>query len=302
MPDAITVVITTKDRPDYLRQALESVTHQTVAPKVIIVDDGSITPVVDQLERSATSSCTILRNACSAGVSAARNQGAEAATDTTWLVFLDDDDWLDPRFCEAILNRIADQSAQADFIWSSRVKFYEEHQRSKLELACTDAEMNSDSSDEKVLTALMEATCSGMAFKRSAFLEVGGFDENLTVTEDRDLTFKLLSRQYTGRPENNAKLYFRIHGGPRLSRDEKKATQARSDLLVIERYRSFLEQHPGMAERFLGRVSKRLWDNQFRDEALRIIKLQCQIAPFSIRARKRQLLWSLANVIGNRPV
>lgn len=293
MPSQFTVVITTKNRPDYLREAIDSVVRQSPhhLAKIVIVDDGSDTPVFQQLAGNKPGICEILRNEQSVGVSAARNQGIDA-TSTDWLIFLDDDDWL----AESFLGEIAAATETAnppDFIWSSRTMVYEDKGVHVPKHASASYRQRDSQNADMVLAGLFDATTSGMAFRRSSLLQVGGFDPGLTVSEDRDLIFKLLDSGYHARPEKGAMLFFRIHDGPRLSLDEKIERQAKADLTVIRRHRSFLSNHPILANRFLGRVAKRLWESGFYQEAINVNSLQCRISPFSFRARKRQLGWYL---------
>lgn len=126
MPTQFTVIITTKNRPGYLREAIDSVLQQKSShqAKIVIVDDGSDVPVCQQVEDYYHDCCMILRNDESVGVSAARNQGIQA-TDTEWLIFLDDDDWL----AEDFLVKMADTTEATpppDFIWPSRTMVYED--------------------------------------------------------------------------------------------------------------------------------------------------------------------------------
>lgn len=299
MPTLFTVVITTKNRPEYLREAVDSVLRQdiTYLAKLVIVDDGSDIPVSDQLAGIQSDVCEILRNRQSVGVSAARNQGTSSAS-TEWLIFLDDDDWLADDFLDSMAAKIGTANPP-DFIWPSRTMFFEDTgvEIPKHAPLCSTDTRGSDS----ILAGLLDATTSGMAFRRSSLIDIGGFDEKLTVSEDRDLIFKLLSKGYRASPEHAAMLFFRIHGGPRLSLDEKTERQAKADLTVISRHQLFLSDHPILASRFLGRVAKRLWENRFYREAIKVTSLQCRISPFSLRARKRQIGWYLMAMFRSRP-
>jgi glycosyltransferase involved in cell wall biosynthesis len=299
MPTLFTVVITTKNRPEYLREAVDSVLRQdsNYLAKLVIVDDGSDIPVSDQLHDLQSNDWEVLRNDQSVGVSAARNQGARAAK-SAWVIFLDDDDWLEDNFISAI-TATAEGENPPDFIWSSRTMVFEDKNVEIPKQAPSCSSLEAGNSDA-VLAGLLDATSSGMAFRRESLIEVGGFDERLTVSEDRDLIFKLLSEGYRASPAQAAILFFRIHGGPRLSLDEKAERQAQADLTVICRHRPFLFEHPVLANRFLGRVAKRLWDNRFYREAINVTSLQCRISPFSMRARKRQIGWYLMAMFRSR--
>lgn len=86
----ISVVIPTYGRPQYLPDALESVKAQSYTSwECIVVDDCSPEPV------STPEWVRLIRHRRNMGPGAARNTGlAHAAGDL--IMFLDDDDWLDP--------------------------------------------------------------------------------------------------------------------------------------------------------------------------------------------------------------
>jgi len=98
-PDAgrplVTVVITTYDRPSYLRDCVESVLEQTYEPiELVVVDDCSDTPASETLADVDTDSLAgyrCVRHSTNRGVNAARNTGVEAGTGS-YVAFLDDDD------------------------------------------------------------------------------------------------------------------------------------------------------------------------------------------------------------------
>src|SRR5215213_295324 len=90
-PDA-TIIIPTRDRPDWLpRTLLSALEQQGTEAEIIVVDDGSTTPVSERLTREAQSRLRVLRNPSSLGVARARNRGIDEARGE-WIAFLDDDD------------------------------------------------------------------------------------------------------------------------------------------------------------------------------------------------------------------
>jgi glycosyltransferase involved in cell wall biosynthesis len=98
-----TIAITTHDRPDLLRRAVDSALAQSVRDlEVIVVDDGSAEPVI--MDRS-DSRLRVLRNDRPLGVSAARNRGLWAARGH-WVTFTDDDDELLPEMLQASLEAV----------------------------------------------------------------------------------------------------------------------------------------------------------------------------------------------------
>ncbi|MCG8516929.1 MAG: glycosyltransferase family 2 protein [Pseudomonadales bacterium] len=288
-PHQFSIIVTTKNRDQYLQQALDSILAQTrAAAEVVIVDDGSDVAVVDRLPGSER--FQHVRHANSLGVSAARNAGARAAR-SDWLVFLDDDDWLADDFLEHITAFLEGACKPTAFIWSGKTKVFE--RKGKRVPVLLPAVPTDHPPSPQDWASLMDVTCSGMAFNREAFLAAGGFDEQLTMTEDRDLMFRLLAAGVVGFPCPSANLFFRIHDGSRLSNEGHRRVGAESDLTVLQRHQTFLDKHPVLAERFMGRVAKRLWDAGYYDEAIAINQRLCHITPGSQRGRRRQFLWAL---------
>jgi glycosyltransferase involved in cell wall biosynthesis len=97
------VVITTYNRPSYLRQAVETVLDQTYERvELVVVDDHSETPAREALREVPVDSFVefnCIRHARNRGVNAARNTGIEAATGE-YIAFLDDDDQWEPEKLE----------------------------------------------------------------------------------------------------------------------------------------------------------------------------------------------------------
>jgi GT2 family glycosyltransferase len=88
------VIIPVYNSAKTLPRALESVIEQTwPAHEIVVVDDGSTDNSV-QVAKGFGSKVRVIQQS-NAGVSAARNRGAESATGD-WLAFLDADDWYYP--------------------------------------------------------------------------------------------------------------------------------------------------------------------------------------------------------------
>lgn len=91
----VSVVITTYNRPSYLRDAVESVLEQRYeAIELIVVDDHSETDTraaIAALDVSSLTEFQYIRHDENRGANAARNTGIEAATGE-YVAFLDDDD------------------------------------------------------------------------------------------------------------------------------------------------------------------------------------------------------------------
>jgi len=92
MPCKLSVIIPTYNRADLLVEAVRSVRRQTVQGiEIIVVDDGSTTPVAKRL-KGFKDICVVRQENC--GLSAARNAGLKKASGD-FIALLDDDDlWL----------------------------------------------------------------------------------------------------------------------------------------------------------------------------------------------------------------
>lgn len=103
----VSVVIPTYDRPDRLLGAVESVLKQTYEPiEVLVVDDHSPTPVIEQLDGELSrrfdrgKRLQIVRHEENRGANSARNTGIRESTGN-YVAFLDDDD----RWCSEKVER-----------------------------------------------------------------------------------------------------------------------------------------------------------------------------------------------------
>ena len=107
------VVITTYNRLDLLKRAINSVLNQTVECEVIIADDCSSDSTSDyvkalrkQLSPSQQQRFIYLRNSTNSGHAATVNAGVTRASGE-WIKFLDDDDYLENNCLEEMQRAIA---------------------------------------------------------------------------------------------------------------------------------------------------------------------------------------------------
>ena len=121
MPITIAAVIPTCDRPDLLVRSVASVLAQTSpADEVIVVDNGTH-PVPDGV---VPEHVRVLRIAPRAGVSAARNAGAAAAS-CEYVAFLDDDDYWDVDYLAEVRASVNQHAGVADVILGRKDREFE---------------------------------------------------------------------------------------------------------------------------------------------------------------------------------
>ncbi|NEQ63663.1 MAG: glycosyltransferase family 2 protein, partial [Moorea sp. SIO4A1] len=107
------VVITTYNRLDLLKRAIESALAQTFPCEIVIVDNGSSDGTEDYVQersealtRAGEQSLVYHRNSDNRGHSKAVNKGVELASGD-WIKLLDDDDYLARNCIEEMADAIA---------------------------------------------------------------------------------------------------------------------------------------------------------------------------------------------------
>ena len=191
----VSVIVPVKDRAEELRRCLESL-HRLAYPKnrleILVVDDGS----ADHGPRAARSlGARVLSSGGSGlGPAAARNRGASAATGEI-LAFLDSDCLASERWLADLVEAFADPTVAAV---GGRV----DGLRTASALDRYEAGMSSLSLGGRGRSAGLGSdtfylpSCN-LLVRREAFLEVGGFREELHVGEDVDLSWRLRDRGFT---------------------------------------------------------------------------------------------------------
>ena len=127
----VTAVVTTYDRPDHLRAAVESVREQTYDNvELVVVDDHSETPartVLADVPLDSLAAHRIVRHETNRGANAARNTGIDAAGGE-YVAFLDDDDrWLPKKLARQVHAIEASDDAGVAYTGIRRVLPDEEH-------------------------------------------------------------------------------------------------------------------------------------------------------------------------------
>lgn len=245
MSEKISIVIPTSRRPDLLRAALFSVANQVVRPAEVVIVCDSCDPISMDGIRSDFQARRLV---CDRpfGASAARNMGACAATGE-WLAFLDDDDWWLPEYLSAL--RQATERSRLDVVCTSFLAA--DHRGIFPEKAAP-----ADLSKADFFSSNPGFRGSNLFIRRSVFLELGGFAENLPAFNDMDLGLRLSASpglRYLGIAERM--VVFRNHTGPRLT--------SRHSRYVRAALPQFLARHgptmtPSQRRAFAMRL-KRLW-------------------------------------------
>ena len=183
----VSVVIPTRNRPEMLGAAIDSVLAQTFTDyEIVVVINGPDNPSTPKTSEVATSTgCRIVRLE-RAGIAVALNAGVEAARGE-WIAFLDDDDLWESNRLEDEL-KVAD-AAVADLVFCNIVKF-------DATLSALEPPLRPPSGvsiAEAMTLKNYGGGCSPAMARRAAILDVGGFDEKLN-SPDWDLWMRLAWR------------------------------------------------------------------------------------------------------------
>ena len=191
----VSVIIPFFNLSEHLSAALASVRAQTYTNiEAIILDDGSTEPaapaLLQQIQREwhGPGPLRVIRQE-NRGLSAARN-AAVAAARGEWLVPLDADDMLDPRFIELALAAATRDPALT--LVTSWMSCFEESP-DKPTVAYSPIGLDRD----LLAVANVASSCTAL-LRRDAVLAAGGYDESLPAFEDWDLYCTLAEREGGG--------------------------------------------------------------------------------------------------------
>lgn len=184
---AFSIVITTFNRLEWLKRAVDSALAQTLPAQVVIADNAS-TDGTEAYVKSLGSRIVYVRNATNLHHAGAVNAGIKAATGD-WIKLLDDDDYLAPTCLEVMADALARhpqavicscQAAQVDSgghelsrtaAWGPGRVFY-------IPQAAIHYGM--------LLEQVPFGTPVQVAIRRDALLQSGGWDVTMTSCDDID--------------------------------------------------------------------------------------------------------------------
>lgn len=201
----IAVVIPCRNLGRFVLDALGSVHAQTrPASEIIVVDDGSDDTYTQHVLTSASKSGTYVVRTPHRGVAAARNLGIRL-TSAPYLVLLDADDELTPRYLER-LGGVLDVQSTLDFI-TCTLQAFGDADYAWTPPPCT-----------LIHTLARGGPHVSSMFRRRVWDAVGGFDETLEGYEDTDFWLNALRQGYQGDVIAEPLLRYRVRGDSRYAR------------------------------------------------------------------------------------
>ncbi|MCS3748875.1 glycosyltransferase involved in cell wall biosynthesis [Salinibacter ruber] len=210
-----TVVITTKDRKDDLRRAVQSAVEQTAGPEILVVDDGSEDGTSEMI-REEFPDVRVHRAEESAGYIIRRNQGAEMAKGSIVFSIDDDAEFSSPRIVEQVL-------AEFDHprIGAVAIPYVDVKRESGVQQKAPEGE-------GRYCTSTFRGTA--YALRRDLFLRQGGYREHLVHQgEEMDYCIRMLDSGYAVRL--GCSDIIKHYESPRRSLDRMDFYGRRNDVL-----------------------------------------------------------------------
>jgi len=166
-PNKISIIIACYNDHSFIDQAVESAINQTYNNKeIIIIDDGSNAQTKKALKK-LESKIDLLITQENAGVSAARNNGIEAAKGD-YILILDSDDYFEPTFCKKAI-KILEQNKDVKVV-SCYARWFKNYRNFKIHKPKGGGIKNYLISNSSIGNAL---------FRKIDWENVGGYDEKM---------------------------------------------------------------------------------------------------------------------------
>ena len=186
----VSAIITTHNRKELLKRAIESVLSQTYKDMECIVVDDASTDGTGELCKSYPIQYIYIPKEKSKGGNYARNLGIKASSGI-YCAFLDDDDYWLPEKIEKQVALIEEK--QCELVYCGRI----------IEQVFTDSTLFKDclpdprwcGDMQKLILQFICCTTSTILVSRQALIDAFFFDESLKFWQEYELTIRLAQRQ-----------------------------------------------------------------------------------------------------------
>ncbi|GIK61339.1 MAG: glycosyltransferase [Ignavibacteriota bacterium] len=189
---SVSVIIPTFDRPNFLDDALESLTNQSFKDfEVIVINNGEV-KISDLIERfSGRISIRLYDSEIKGNVSHAKNIGLKAASGK-YVAYLDDDDWYHPEHLQTLYDFL--ENSEIMFAYTDALVELQDKKDNTYFTTKKFVEYSKDFNRNLLLIKDYIFTPCVMHHRR-CFEVVGYFDEKLSTDEDMDMWIRM-SRIY----------------------------------------------------------------------------------------------------------
>ena len=211
---SFTVIIPTHNRNDLLLQAIKSVLSQEYKPlEILVVDDIGLMDthkLVKKINKSDEIDIKYIVNNEKNGAIRSRNIASKIAV-SSYLAFLDDDDYWDKKYLKKVAQTIL--KTKAKFI-ATQYSCFDENNK------ITDGKKLPDNYLEKDLYLKNPGIlCSNVIVEKKIFKFVGGYDEFVLGSCDKDLLIKIKRNGFEHFFIRDKLVYWRIGHNDQWSKD-----------------------------------------------------------------------------------
>lgn len=220
MNELVSVIVTSYNHAEYLKQRMDSLLKQTYSPiEIIVVDDCSTdesAAVLEEYRHIPNLRLNMLRenggyaNACNLGVKLCNGK---------YIMFAECDDYNEPEHIELLMRAILDNKAigvaycRSNMVDSERRILgndFECREKSFKKLCSSDTLISREMIQKFLLISCVVPNMSAAIIRKECFDIVGGFDPKYKACADWDFWCRMAEYHdfyYVARPLN----YFRIH-------------------------------------------------------------------------------------------
>jgi glycosyltransferase involved in cell wall biosynthesis len=262
------VIICTKDRPEMLVEAVQSVLNQTYPNvEIVVVNDGGteVQQVLNPLNTKGN--IVYLSHPQTLERSAARNTGIRAARGK-YIAYLDDDDIYYPNHIETLVKFL--ENGEYKIAYTDAVMAQQEKQNGEYVTVERSVPYSLDFDNDKILVSNCTPNLCLM-HEKSCLDEVGLFDETLSTHEDWDLIIRL-SRKFdiAHIKETTCEFTQRKDGTNTSSHNRADFTRTRE--IIFNQYRQYAEANPAILE-----AQKEAFIAEAKELAQQVQNLQSQV-------------------------
>lgn len=194
----VTAVVTTYQRFDDAKRAIQSVVAQTYQPlEILVVEDGANSGIEAWLKSQSLTQVRYICHASNRGLAGARNTGWREANGE-YVAYLDDDDvWKSQRIERqvALLRALTESERERVAVITCATEMHFPHNgRVSVRMPRNDGNLR-----QAIMRTGPSTPSSSFLFRRNTLERVGGFDETLSSSIDHDIWMTLAAADYETR-------------------------------------------------------------------------------------------------------
>ena len=236
----VSVIIPTKDRPEMLAQAIQSVLNQTFTDLEIIVVNDSGVDVQSLISRLNTKGNIVYKkHDRPLERSVARNTGIRAARGK-YIAYLDDDDIYYPNHIETLVNFL--ENSEYKIAYTDAVMAQQKKQNGEYVTVHRTVPYSLDFDKDKILVSNSTPNLCLM-HEKSCLDEVGLFDETLSTHEDWDLIIRLSRKFDIAHIQETTCEFTQRNDGTNTS-SHNRADFTRTREIIFNKYYQYAEANP----------------------------------------------------------